>query len=97
MKIRSVKAYTKNLLLQKSYTIARETITDVENVFLEIELNNGIVGIGAANPSPEVVGETPAQTFQNLQSTFIQSLAGKDIRNFLKFSTIIISIFRVNT
>ena len=84
MKIRSVKAYTKNLLLQKPYTIARETITDVENVFLEIELNNGIVGIGAANPSPEVVGETPAQTFQNLQSTFIQSLAGKDIRNFLK-------------
>ena len=82
MKIKSFKAYKKNLLLQKPYTIARETITDVENVFLEVELENGITGIGAANPSPEVVGETPAQTLQNLQSGFLESLIGKDIRQF---------------
>ena len=84
MKIKSVNAYKKNLALQKPYTIARETITDVENVFFAIELENGIKGIGAANPAPEVVGETPGQTFQNLQSDFINSLAGKDIRNFLQ-------------
>lgn len=84
MNIKSVKAYKKNLLLLKPYTIARETITDVENVFFEIELDNGIVGIGAANPSPEVVGETPAQTLQNLQSGFTKELKGKDIRHFLK-------------
>lgn len=83
MKIKSVKAYKKNLALQKPYTIARETISDVENVFFEVELENGIKGIGAANPAPEVVGETPDQTFQNLQSDFINSLAGKDIRYFL--------------
>ncbi|MFT4154991.1 mandelate racemase/muconate lactonizing enzyme family protein [Parafilimonas sp.] len=83
MKIKSFKAYKKNLLLQKPYTIARETITDVENVFLEVELENGIKGIGAANPSPEVVGETPEQTLQNLQSGFLETLAGKDIRQFL--------------
>lgn len=87
MKIRSAKAYKKNLRLQKPYTIARETITDVENVFLEVELENGIVGIGAANPSPEVVGETPMQTLQNLQSGFTEELAGKDIRKFLKIIT----------
>ena len=83
MKIKSFKAYKKNLLLQKPYTIARETITDVENVFLEVELENGITGIGAANPSPEVVGETPDQTLQNLQSGFLESLIGKDVRQFL--------------
>jgi L-alanine-DL-glutamate epimerase-like enolase superfamily enzyme len=83
MKIKSLKAYSKNLALQKPYTIARETITDVENIFLEITLENGIKGIGAANPAPEVVGETPAQTLQNLQSDFIQFLVGKDIRHFL--------------
>ena len=71
MKIKSVRAYKKNLALQKPYTIARETITDVENVFFEITLENGMIGIGAANPAPEVVGETPAQTFENLQSDFI--------------------------
>ena len=83
MKIKSVKAFKKNLALQKPYMIARETITDVENIFFEITLENGIKGMGAANPAPEVVGETPAQTFQNLQSDFVQSLVGKDIRHFL--------------
>ncbi|MEO5681854.1 MAG: enolase C-terminal domain-like protein [Chitinophagaceae bacterium] len=84
MKIISVRAFTKNLALQKPYTIAREIITDVENVFLELTLENGIKGMGAANPAPEVVGETPAQTFQNLQTDFVQSLVGKDIRHFLQ-------------
>ncbi len=74
MKIKSITAYSRNLSLQKPYSIARETITDVENIFLEIMLQNGIKGIGAANPAPEVVGETPAQTLQNLQSDFVQSL-----------------------
>lgn len=85
MKIKSVNKYIKNLRLQKPYTIARETVTDVENVFLEVELENGIIGIGAANPAPEVVGETPLQTFQNLQGEFIASLVGKDIRHFLSY------------
>ena len=84
MKIKSVNAYRKNLALQKPYTIARETITNVENVFFEITLANGIKGIGAANPAPEVVGETPDQTFQNLQSAFIEYLIDKDIRHFLQ-------------
>ena len=84
MKIISVKAYTKNLALQKPYTIAWETITDTENVFFEIQLQNGIRGIGAANPAPEVVGETPAMVLQNLQSGFIEYLIGKDIRHFLQ-------------
>jgi L-Ala-D/L-Glu epimerase len=82
MHIKSVRAYKKNLALQKPYTIARETVTDVENVFFEVELENGIKGIGAANPAPEVVGETPDQTFQNLQSEFVGQLIGKDIRQF---------------
>lgn len=83
MKIKNVNVYRKNLRLQKPYTIARQTINDVENIFLEIELENGIKGIGAANPAPEVVGETPQQTFDNLQSEFVKSLIGKDIRHFL--------------
>ncbi len=84
MKIKSLNAYRKNLRLQKPYTIARETIIDVENIFLEIELENGIKGIGAANPAPGVVGETPDQTLQNLQSEFIDYFIGKDIRHYLQ-------------
>ena len=82
MKIRSVKTWLQQLPLTKPYTIAYKTIVDTEIVFLEIVLENGIIGIGAANPFAEVVGETPAITLANLQSDFVQQLAGRDIRFF---------------
>ena len=83
MRIKSVRAYLKNLALTKPYTIAYQTTSDVENVFLEIELDNGMVGIGAANPSPDVVGESPEQALQNLQGEWVTSLVGKDIQLFM--------------
>ena len=82
MKIRSVKTWLQQLPLTKPYTIAYKTIVDTEIVFLEIVLDNGITGIGAANPFAEVVGETPAITLANLQSDFVQQLVGRDIRFF---------------
>lgn len=82
MKIQSVKAWKQDLALARPYAIAREVITHVDNVFLEIKLANGIVGIGAANPAPEVVGESPDDTLRHLQGDFVQSLPGKDIRHF---------------
>ncbi len=82
MKIKSVKTWLQQLPLTKPYTIAYKTIEDTEIVFLEITLENGITGIGAANPFAEVVGETPAITLANLQTDFVQQLVGKDIRLF---------------
>ncbi len=82
MKIKLIEVYRKNLALQKPYTIAYETVSSVENIFIEIILENGIYGIGSANPSPEVVGETPDETYKNLQLDFIQEFIGKDIRFF---------------
>ena len=82
MKIKSVKTWLQQLPLTKPYTIAYKTITDTEIVFLEIALENGITGMGAANPFAEVVGETPAITLANLQTDFVQQLVGRDIRLF---------------
>jgi L-alanine-DL-glutamate epimerase-like enolase superfamily enzyme len=82
VKITAIHAYRKNLALSKPYTIARHTISDVENIFLEITLDNGLVGIGAASPAEEVVGETCEQTFQNCRSDFFQHFVGRDIRHF---------------
>lgn len=79
MKIKSVKTWLQQLPLTKPYTIAYKTITDTEIVFLEIALENGITGMGAANPFAEVVGETPAITLANLQTDFVQQLVGRDI------------------
>ena len=43
MTIKSIKVYKKNLALTRPYTIATKTISDVESVFVEIELSNGII------------------------------------------------------
>lgn len=82
MTIKFLRAYTRNLALTRPYTIAYQTTTSVENVFLEVELSNGMVGIGAANPDPDVVGESPANVLRNLQSDAVQCLVGRDIRTF---------------
>ena len=82
MKIKSIQACLKNLALTKPYRIAGYTFSKVENVFLKIELENGMVGLGAANPAEEVVGENCAQTLRNLQSDEAQEFVGRDIRHF---------------
>ena len=82
MKIRSINTWLQPLPLTRPYTIAYKTIADTEIVFLEITLDNGITGIGAANPFSAVVGETPAITLANLQTDFVQQLIGRDVRYF---------------
>lgn len=82
MIIKKIEFFSKNLLLTKPYTIAYKTITDVENVFLLVTLENGIVGIGAANPDLQVVGESPADVLKTCQSDFFQKFIGKSIKHF---------------
>lgn len=82
MKIHSINVWQEKLPLTKPYTIAYKTITDTELIFAEVILENGITGLGSANPFPEVVGETAEITVANLQSEFIQNFKGRDIRMF---------------
>jgi L-Ala-D/L-Glu epimerase len=82
MKIQHITAYRMNMALSKPYTITYETVTDVENVFIEVILANGIVGIGAASPSEFVFGETISDTTANLRSDVLQTWIGRDIRQF---------------
>lgn len=82
MKIRSVRPSFRRIPLKKSYTIASESFDSVDLAFLEIELENGIIGYGSGSPAPEVVGETAEMTYANLQSVAVYALTGKDIRNY---------------
>jgi len=82
MKIKSIRAYLEKIPLTKPYSISYQTFTETEIVYLEIELENGIIGLGAANPFAEVVGETPASTLQHLQNDFLLQLIGRDIKDF---------------
>ena len=82
MKIKAIRASLRNLALRKPYTIAYQVVSAVENVFVEIELANGITGLGAANPDPEVVGESPEQCLQNCRSAAVERLEGREIEDF---------------
>jgi len=82
MKIVSIRSYLKRMALTKPYTIAYNTFSDVRLAFLEIELENGIIGYGSGSPAEDVVGETTEQTFANLQTEFVHQFIGRDIRHF---------------
>jgi L-Ala-D/L-Glu epimerase len=80
MKIKSIRTWSADLGNTKPYTIAFKTIDEVLNAFVEIELDNGITGIGAANPSEYVTGESFDQCKAALAEKNIQFLVGRDIR-----------------
>lgn len=82
MKIVAVRSYLRKMALTKPYTIAYNTYSDVALAFFEVELANGMIGYGSGSPAEDVVGETTEQTVANLQSDFVQSLVGKDIKTF---------------
>lgn len=82
MKIRSVGAAVEDLRLTRPYTIAYKTVSHVENVVVKVELENGIIGVGTANPSKYVVGRDIADTLQALQPGALEWLRGSDIRLF---------------
>ena len=82
MKIKSINAFKMDMALKKPYTVAYQTYNDAANAFIEIELLNGIVGLGAAAEGEFVIGETMAETLSNLQSEELQKWIGRDIRHF---------------
>jgi L-alanine-DL-glutamate epimerase-like enolase superfamily enzyme len=82
MKIQSIRAWRMPLQLTRPYTIAYKTVTDVDNVFVEITADNGLTGLGAANPSPYVVGETLADTEAVLASGMTDTLIGHPVAGY---------------
>jgi L-alanine-DL-glutamate epimerase-like enolase superfamily enzyme len=70
------------MALTKPYTIAYNTFSDVRLAFLEVELENGMIGYGSGSPAEDVVGETTEQTLANLQTAFVHQFIGRDIRQF---------------
>jgi L-alanine-DL-glutamate epimerase-like enolase superfamily enzyme len=82
MKIKEIRAYKKDLALTKPYTVAYQTYTSAINAFIEVELENGIVGLGAAAEGEFVIGESMDETIGNLQSDFFERWIGRDIRHF---------------
>ncbi|AXY75445.1 dipeptide epimerase [Paraflavitalea soli] len=94
MKIRSIVASCEDLQLIRPYTIAYKTVTAVENVVVKVELENGIIGLGTANPSKYVVGSDTADTLRALQPELLAPFQGKDIREFYSLLQQVHQLFR---
>lgn len=81
MKIRSVTTWTENLELTRPYRISYETIDSVENVFVKIQLENGIYGIGSGCPAEFVTGENIDSCRTILQTKAESFLAKRNIED----------------
>lgn len=82
MKIRSAKFWKEDLQLTRPYTIAYKTVSAVENVFVLLEAENGLYGIGAGSPAPFVTGEEMKDTLQALEKQLGFLTVGKDLRKY---------------
>jgi L-alanine-DL-glutamate epimerase-like enolase superfamily enzyme len=82
MKIKKLHAYKRCLPITRPYTITRNTFTEANIVFFEIELENGIKGIGSSGTDKNVVGEGADDTLLNLESEVVGRLVKQDIRQF---------------
>jgi L-alanine-DL-glutamate epimerase-like enolase superfamily enzyme len=80
MKIKSINYWKQDLDLKRPYSISYKTVDAVISAFVEITLENGMTGIGAANPSPYVVGEDVHKVVEVLETGALDYLVGRDIR-----------------
>ncbi|ALI99000.1 dipeptide epimerase [Rufibacter tibetensis] len=70
-----------NLPLIEPFAIATGTQHQVENVVVQIQLEDGTIGLGEAAPFPAVSGETQESTLVVLQDSE-KHLIGKDVKNW---------------
>ena len=82
MKIKKVSTWKENLGISRPYTIAYERVEAVENLFVLIEAENGLVGIGAGSPDEYVTGESIQACEEALRQGLEPVLNGADIRNY---------------
>lgn len=82
MKIKRITAFIEDLELTKPYEIAFTVTDSVQNAFVQIELSNGIIGLGAASPSEHVLQETIEDLEKNLTADHLQQWEGRDICHF---------------
>ena len=96
MKIKSVKSWKADLENKRPYSISYKTVDSVESAFFELELENGITGIGASNPSSYVVGESIDDVMQRLESNELAWLVGQDIREIHRINEDLVQKYPVS-
>ena len=77
MKITHIEIWRHEMMLAEPYTIAYETVTKAENLFIRIETDRGCSGFGCAAPDKGVTGESVDSALSALQE-MAERLRGVD-------------------
>lgn len=80
MRITRLEAWLVNLRLAEPYTVAYEHVDHAPNIFLRIETDRNLVGLGCINPDEPVCGETPESVITALDGQVRDTLIGADPR-----------------
>jgi L-alanine-DL-glutamate epimerase-like enolase superfamily enzyme len=80
LKISSARSHVEHFELVRPYTIAFRSIDAVQNVIVELETNQGLVGLGAAAPEAHVTGESDENCQAALTDEGLAWLLGRDVR-----------------
>jgi len=78
MRISEVRAQLCTMKLARPYSIAYGTFEQVQNVFVELVTDDGLVGVGGAAPEPHVTGETVEAVVEALNGRVGRMLEGCD-------------------
>jgi L-alanine-DL-glutamate epimerase-like enolase superfamily enzyme len=84
MKITGLSCHSRAMRLREPYTIAYETVDHCENVFLRMETDMGITGMGCAAPDLPVTGETPEGVLDFFREVIEPLLMGCDPFEFAR-------------
>lgn len=82
VKIKKSLFFKADLGLINPYSVTYRTVEKTENLFVFIELDNGLYGIGSGSPSPYVTGEEMDLSLAQLDENLEALTRGKDIRHF---------------
>jgi L-alanine-DL-glutamate epimerase-like enolase superfamily enzyme len=78
MKIARFEAWPVTMRLSQPYSIAYDSVDRAENVFVRIETNARVAGLGCAAPDPHVTGELIGDVLRSLNEVAGPALVGSD-------------------
>jgi L-alanine-DL-glutamate epimerase-like enolase superfamily enzyme len=78
LKIVNIEAWPVEMNLTEPYTIAYEMVERITNVFIRVETDKDITGIGCAAPDRIITGETPETVLDIMNDTIFPSVKGSD-------------------
>jgi L-alanine-DL-glutamate epimerase-like enolase superfamily enzyme len=86
MRITAAPSWAEAVPLTLPYEISSRRIESVELLFLRLETDDGLQGLGSASPAKEVTGESPAACREALAEERLAWLVGRDPRELVSLT-----------